>query len=387
MVQLRILHICSYYIRNKLYSELFEQLSKDGIHQEIFIPIKSKGLVGKNEISPKVGQVNFYYKNILNRTDRFLFNKKTNKQFMELQNSINIKGNIDFIHAHTVFSDGATAYKLNRKYGLKYIVNVRNTDINVFWKLGLHLRKLMFNILSEAENIIFLSPAYMKKTLSLLPQEIVTKIQKKCIVIPNGINDYWHSTTLPMQKKISKEKISLLFIGTVDKNKNLETVLKVCAKLRNDNLNVSLNVLGDGPLLNKYKKLSEDIGIKDFVEFIGYVNDKDKILNVIDESHIFVMPSFKETFGLVYIEAMSRGLPVIYSKGEGIDGIFNEGEVGYAVNPYHVESITQSIKDIYGAYGEVSNRCVINAREFNWESISKKYLSVYSGSSNKEIVK
>jgi glycosyltransferase involved in cell wall biosynthesis len=58
---------------------------------------------------------------------------------------------------------------------------------------------------------------------------------------------------------------------------------------------------------------------------------KEKLLNNYRNSDIFIMPSYNETFGLVYIEAMSQGLPIIYTQNEGVDGYFKEGSVGYSV--------------------------------------------------------
>ena len=55
------------------------------------------------------------------------------------------------------------------------------------------------------------------------------------------------------------------------------------------------------------------------------------------------MPSYTESFGLVYAEAMSQKLPVIYSKGQGFDGQFEEGLVGYHVSPYDVKDIANGI--------------------------------------------
>ena len=66
------------------------------------------------------------------------------------------------------------------------------------------------------------------------------------------------------------------------------------------------------------------------------------------------MPSFHETFGLVYIEAMSQGLPIIYTKGEGIDGYFKEATVGYSVNPKDVKNIVKKIEMIIHNYNKIS---------------------------------
>ena len=56
------------------------------------------------------------------------------------------------------------------------------------------------------------------------------------------------------------------------------------------------------------------------------------------------MPSFPETFGLVYVEAMSQGLPIIYTKGQGIDGYFEDGKVGYPVNTKDSNDIVKKLR-------------------------------------------
>ena len=68
--------------------------------------------------------------------------------------------------------------------------------------------------------------------------------------------------------------------------------------------------------------------------YLGKIYEKDKLQAVYAQNSIFAMPSLAETFGLVYVEAMSQGLSVLYTKGEGIDGLFEE-HIGEAVTPKH----------------------------------------------------
>jgi glycosyltransferase involved in cell wall biosynthesis len=89
------------------------------------------------------------------------------------------------------------------------------------------------------------------------------------------------------------------------------------------------------------------------------------------------MPSFAETFGLVYAEALSQGLPLIYTKGQGIDGYFRDGEVGYAVDPNDPEEIADRISMILRRYLEISNFCTAQAGQFSWERIGNIYKSLY----------
>ena len=92
------------------------------------------------------------------------------------------------------------------------------------------------------------------------------------------------------------------------------------------------------------------------------------------------MLSKKETFGLVYLEAMSQGLPLIYSTGTGIDGLFTEGEVGFAIDPDSPGDIYSAIQRIISDYQAMSKRCIKESMGFSWENISNKYFEIYKKS-------
>ncbi|MFC0560845.1 glycosyltransferase family 4 protein [Halalkalibacter alkalisediminis] len=376
---MNILHICSYYIGNQLYKNMVKELSTMGVNQHVFIPIKNKSSIGKNQLLTQNETIKYYYSNILNKYDRYLYLLKINKQLKEIEKSILSNESIDFVHAHTVFSDGGTAYQLYEKYGINYMVTVRNTDINRFYKYWIPLRPYMYKILLNARKVVFISHAYKKQMFSLLPAKVVSQIKSKCIVIPNGIDKYWHKES--KETKVRKDKLSeinLLFIGMLNKNKNLKSVLLTCAKLCEQGYNAKLKVVGNGPLEDDFRSLTKELNIDKNVEFHGYITDKKSIKSIIDECDVFIMPSFKETFGLVYIEAMSRGLPVLYSKGQGIDGFFEEGEIGYSVDPLNIEAMVNAIVKIIVNYPEMSNNCIKKSKVFTWHTICGYYYKLYT---------
>ena len=90
------------------------------------------------------------------------------------------------------------------------------------------------------------------------------------------------------------------------------------------------------------------------------------------------MPSITETFGLVYLEALSQGLPVLCSKGQGIDGFFPPNSVVELVNPSSISDIARGIRCLF--YRLDSVRLMHNdfLHPFLWSHIAKKYLSLYS---------
>ncbi|MFP3344631.1 glycosyltransferase, partial [Halomonas sp. SIMBA_159] len=81
----------------------------------------------------------------------------------------------------------------------------------------------------------------------------------------------------------------------------------------------------------------------DNVDFAGHISDAIKLKGMYEKSDIFILPSFKETFGIVYVEAMASGLPILYSRNQGIDGYFEEGKVGYSIDPYSVKDIEKKL--------------------------------------------
>jgi glycosyltransferase involved in cell wall biosynthesis len=104
---------------------------------------------------------------------------------------------------------------------------------------------------------------------------------------------------------------------------------------------------------------------------------KEQLLNIYRENDIFVMPSRTETFGLVYAEAISQGLPVVYSVGQGFDGQFQEGEVGYHVVHDNPHDIADKVIMILGDYQNLSAKCVSSCVKFDWKRISEHYRAVY----------
>jgi glycosyltransferase involved in cell wall biosynthesis len=101
------------------------------------------------------------------------------------------------------------------------------------------------------------------------------------------------------------------------------------------------------------------------------------LLNHYRQANIFVIPSRTESFGLVYAEAMSQGNPIIYSRGQGFDGFFENGTVGFAVDPFNVEEITAKVVEISKKYSFFSTNALSMVSQFRWDNQVKKLKNVY----------
>lgn len=122
----------------------------------------------------------------------------------------------------------------------------------------------------------------------------------------------------------------LLLVGGNIQRKGLLTILKAMALLNRDITNLKLQVVGKNQNIEKMKRIAAKLKLDDSVEFLGWVHPK-KIHHYYEKSAIFVMPSLMEGFGLVFLEAMSNGLPVIGSNVGGIPELIQDKKNGLMV--------------------------------------------------------
>jgi glycosyltransferase involved in cell wall biosynthesis len=319
-------------------------------------------------------QVEVDYSYDFNWFDRLLFFTRVHKIEKALEKPW-LFGAPDLIHCHYLFNSGCVARKIKRKDGVKYLSAFRNSDIGYF-RFMPHLRSLGLKIMSDASYIIFLSPAYQKTVFEkYVPGPPSEELAHKSMIIPNGISDFWLANAPNYKKKGKDSAIRLLFVGEWIKRKNIETIVKVVDHLRSKGHKASLLIVGDGPTSKKVHELAACR--PDYVATHPWVADQKELLALYRSCDVFVMPSFNETFGLVYIEAMSQGLPVVYTRGQGIDGYYDDGVIGYGCPPRSVESIAQSIEKIMADYDNISRNCIEASQRFNWTDIAREYNRLY----------
>ena len=363
--EINVLQIANGYLSQKLYANLFEHLVSEKVNSKVYIPINRKN---KKEYTLDSDIV---LDRCFSELDRIFFFTKQKKMINGILKTIDLS-KINVIHAHTLFSGGYTAWKLYKEYGIPYIVAVRNTDVNVFLKYMIHLRKIGITIMKDALQVIFLSSPYREHVINkYVPENLRKDIRKKSVVIPNGIDDYFLQNK-PTARIKPENGISLIYVGEISANKNLELTIHAASILYGQGINVNLITVGK-IIEKKYQKLIEK------TEFISYFPrcPKESVLEHLRHTDIFVMPSHTETFGLVYAEAMSQGLPVLYTKGQGFDGQFPEGTVGYAVSDTDAEDLADKIKRVIENYEQLSSNCVEMADKFDWHTIAKQYKEIY----------
>lgn len=367
----KVLQVCSYYMGTNLYENLFEKFTnKDILHDILYF-------CAKQTVIERDLPDNFIISQPYNPMDRAVFKLKHKKVYEDIKGKLNMD-DYYMSHAHSLMSNGYISYLLKKEYNIPYIVAVRNTDLFVFFRYTPWVRKIGRDIMNEAANVIFISPAYRDITVSkYVNPEDRDKIYKKSLVIPNGIGDYFLENKFN-NKKLEDNEIKLIFVSRYidDRNKNVRTIIKSCEKLLDEGIKVKLTLVG------KFKRESSRSKYeRNFIKLVDFTGEEG-IKRELDKNDIFVMPSKRETFGLVYVEAMSQGLPVIYTKGQGFDGHFPEGHVGYHVVYNNVDEISFKIKKIMKNYENMSSNASKEADKFNWDNISDVYIDIYNSIRN-----
>ena len=249
------------------------------------------------------------------------------------------KEDIDIIHGHYLFPAGAAAVEVVKKHGIKTYVTAHGSDMFELYKKQPFMRSPVKKVLRDADGVFAVSNALKHEIIATG----VTGIANKTKLSWNSVDiNKFSSKANDSFKKENKleDKPIVLFVGNLIKRKNVESLLEAKKVSQSD---YYLVIVGDGPLFKKLSKKVEEENIHDVI-FTGSRND---VENIIPSCDVLVLPSYSESFGLVLIEALACGKPVIGSDVGGITEIINN-DVGLLVNPNKVSSIAKAIDTIIG---------------------------------------
>ncbi len=132
------------------------------------------------------------------------------------------------------------------------------------------------------------------------------KSSEKAVVIPNGID-----LAEINQIKPSPAKSDIIFVGRLIKEKKADLLIKSLVRVKDNFPDVKCTIIGEGPEKENLEKLSDQSGLKDDVSFTGFLEDYQDVIAHMKSSKVLVLPSVREGFGMVVLEANACGLPVV----------------------------------------------------------------------------
>ncbi|WP_085920291.1 glycosyltransferase family 4 protein [Halomonas sp. CSM-2] len=363
---MKILHICSYYVGSLVYKKLFESLDSEGRvnKQYVLVPVRTHYHEGKNQ-SAKT-QVKFIYDKCLNKFTRISFLYKLLRLVSSFQRNpkrAEMLQGCNIIHAHTLYSDGYLAYWLNRKYKIPYVLSVRTTDVSVFERFLPHWRCMTRRVIANAQCLIFISPAHKEAI-----EERYANYLPRTLLVTNGLDEYWISNAIRSPAPERSKVRSGIYIGEINANKNIKRAILAFFQAADDS-DATFTVLG-----GEYSTFSAIYGelpemLRSRVDFISRTDDKQRIKELLRQHQVLIMPSFMETFGLTYLEAISQCVPVVFSHGQGIDGLYPEGMVGFSCDPRREKSIAAAILNVFKHFPEgLIFESKNPAEDYSWQS-------------------
>ena len=228
---------------------------------------------------------------------------------------------------------------------------------------GKIIERLMLGL---TDNIITVSKKTKKDLKKIIKSE-------NSIVISNGI-DFNHITKI----QPSNEKSSVIFAGRLIKEKNVDVLIKSIKIVKKKIPDIKCLIIGEGPEELKLKKLVAELQIEDNIIFKGFMKNYDDLIGYMKSSKVLVLPSTREGFGIVVIEANACGIPVIvvdHEMNAALD-LVHDGENGFKTKLSPVDMADNIIKSIEREEENKEKYIEISA-EYDWNNVVDSLEKVY----------
>lgn len=281
------------------------------------------------------------------------------------------KVNPNIIHAQSV-GNGIPAFLSKKILKKPYVVCGQGSDIYLPWLFKNPISKL---VITNANTVIALT------------EDMKTEIQKiydiEISVIPNGINlDKFRNLSRETFRKrlgIKKGEKIITFVGTLRPVKGLKYLIQAMNIISKQDTGIKLMLVGDGEERLALQELVKELDLEDRVTFVGKVLNEE-IPGYMIASDVFVLPSLSESFGIVNLEAMACGLPIVASKVGGLPEIVKNGVNGFLVEPKNPEQISDKVLLLLGddvLRERISKNNKDKVKGYSWESVVERLEKVY----------
>lgn len=184
-------------------------------------------------------------------------------------------------------------------------------------------------------------------------------------VVPVGINMQYIQEINP-----SDYKSDVIFAGRLLKNKNVDILIKAIGIIKKEINDIECTIIGEGPERTNLEALAENLDVKENINFMNFLDEHEEMVSYIKSSGIFVLPSTREGFGIVVIEANACGLPVIVVNHEmnaATDLIINNKNG--IIADFSENDIAKKIIYLLNKKEEMYNDCIEMSEKYDWEKI------------------
>lgn len=275
----------------------------------------------------------------------------------------------DLLHADAALPTGQAAKILSREYTIPYVVHGHGLDVylNGSYQSSKNVGKIekaCREVYTDASAILGVS------------QKVLDRIEENKnnqYVVFNGVDT---DKFIPIRHE--NKKVKYISVGNLIPLKGHDLTIRAFKKINDEYPDCSeLEIVGRGPLENELKELSASLGVT--VKFTGYI-PYEEVATRMAMSDVFVLPSWYEALGCVYLEAMSCGLPTIGCWENGIDEIVHDGEDGYLVHNKSEDELLEAMRGLLDSrrrteMGSDARKSVVQG--YSWICSAQKVYDIY----------
>lgn len=389
---MKVLHI------THLYPRPYDPLLGIAMHNQIKA-LEAQGCINKvispspwaplpiNYVSPKwksysqvpihsvVEGIDVYYPRYISFPRAILLASSGNRVYRgikKLVDEISHEFRFDLIHAHMALPDGYAGMLVSMAYQKPLVVTFQATDIDITANRSKDCLRVLRKVFSYADRVIAPSPRLAKVAAA--------KFSIEPIIIGYGVDINAVFTEEGELLSNYKGRRIILSVSRLIPTKGIELNISAVKRLIDTYENLLYLVVGDGPERNTLEQLTSSLNLTKYVRFVGQVPHV-KVMEYMASCEVFTLPSWQETFGLVYVEAMAHSKPVVGVQGQGIDGIVEHGKTGMLVEPRDVDSLVEALDFLLSypegakAMGERGRKLVLE--NYTWEKNAEKTIAVY----------
>lgn len=330
----------------------------------IFKPYGLDKEIDENIPTFRYHTVNFFPK--LNKINKARWIKMGLKLFDEY---IQMYGKPDVIHVHSLLNAGYLANEIYKGYGIPFVITEHSSAFARGLVSNIVIEDLT-EVISNAKQCLAVSKMfcqYLEQTFK----------NSKWTYVPNIVNKEF----LNFDFKYNSDKFEIINICFLNKNKKVDVLLQAFAKALLHNPEMILKIGGDGPDRVRLQNLAEQLQISKNVIFLGMLS-REQVKIEISKATTFILSSEYETFGVVLVEALALGKPVISTRSGGPESIITP-EVGYLVEKNSVDGLAEAIVDLHKNY-EAFDAMIIKKycqENFSEEAVVNKLKEIYQSTS------
>lgn len=287
------------------------------------------------------------------------------------------KNRYDVLNTHFAVPSGPLGYVLGKMFKVPNVLSLHGGDIyDPSKKMSPH-KSVIFSrvvkfILNRADRIVAQSSNTRDNTITYY------KPEKDVEIIPLAFHP-------PVIVKSSREKLGLdkdsfyfITVGRLIKRKSIDTMIKALSGVKNKKIKIL--IVGDGPEMDYLRNLTESLNLSERIKFPGYIADNEKYSYLVN-SDAFILTSLHEGFGIVFMEAMFIGLPIVCTNHGGQVDFLKQNQNALLIDVGDVEACSKSMMKIYKEselYKLMSKNNKKKVKDFYAENVAAEYLKIFN---------